>query len=74
MLPCWERPLFILGYLLGARWHRLFKPAGEGERLANNGHENGHQLSNITHTTPIWVGTEKPVIVDELTSGEMWRD
>ena len=55
-------------------WHRSFKPAGEGERVRNDGHENGHQHSNTTHTKPTCTGIERPVIADELTSCGMSED
>ena len=55
-------------------WHRSFKPAGEGERVRNDGHENGHQHSNTTHTKPTCTGIERLVIADELTSRGMSED
>ena len=60
--------------LLCRSGHRSFKPAGKGERLTNDGHENGHQHSNTTRNTPTCAGTERPAIANELTSSGTLED
>ena len=72
MATHWRRP--PRDFPLALSWHRSFTPAGEGERFANYGHENGHEHSNTSVATPTCAGTETPVIADELTPCEMCRD
>jgi hypothetical protein len=76
-IPLWALSSIILWDATGDEGrakYRCFRPAGKGERSGNDGHQNGHQHSDTTHTTPTPARTERPVIADKLTSGEMSED